>query len=145
MTEKDAWDEGGYTLQGYREIWEKINGSGSWNPELLVWIVQFERVFNRKEICEHCWQFNLPVECKSKICCVASLFDTPDRYATPKEVVEFCCMERCHHTEERHVNSCPIKLAGANEKYILKAEIKAPEVRDEHNFVIKRLVDYVYY
>lgn len=144
MTERDAWDEGGYTLEGYREVWEKINGAGSWDTSLVVWVVQFERVFNLKEICEHCWQFNLPVACSSKKCCVALLLDNPDRYATPKEIVQFCCRQRCHHTQEFHDINCPIKLAGAGKEYlsVAKAIIKVLEVKDQHGFVIKRLTDW---
>jgi hypothetical protein len=44
MTEKDAWDEGGYTLENYKEEWEKINGKGTWNPDLVVWVVGFKRI-----------------------------------------------------------------------------------------------------
>ena len=144
MTEKDAWDEGGYTLGGYKEVWENINGAGSWDPDRVVWVVQFERVFNRKEICEHCWQYNLPVACSSKNCCVALILDTPDRYATSKEIVEFCCRQRCHHTQEFHDNSCAVKLAGAAREYlsVAKAIIKVLEVKDEHGLIIKRLTDY---
>lgn len=146
MTEKDAWDEGGYTLSGYKDEWEKINGAGSWDPVVMVWVVQFERVFNLKEICEHCWQFNLPVACSSKKCCVVLLFDSPDRYATPGEIVEFCCRQRCHHTQEHHDNSCSIRLAGAGKEYLslAKAIIKVLEIKDEHGFIIKRLTDYAF-
>ncbi|MDD5009982.1 MAG: hypothetical protein PHC68_16465, partial [Syntrophorhabdaceae bacterium] len=48
MTEKYARDEGGYTLPGYRKEWEKINQS-PWDPELVVWVVQFGRVFSRTD------------------------------------------------------------------------------------------------
>lgn len=144
MTEQDAREEGGYTLSGYKEEWEKINGQGSWDPELLVWVVQFERVFNLIEICGHCWQFNLPVPCNSEKCCVRLLFDTPDRYAIPREIMEFCCRQRCHHTREYHDQTCPIRLAGAAREYLSPARsvIKALEVQDEHGLVIKRLTDY---
>lgn len=144
MTEKDAWDEGGYTLSGYKEEWEKIY-LRPWDLELIVWVVQFERVFNLKEICRRCWQFNLPVPCSSEKCCARLLFDTPDRYATQKEIVEFCCRQRCRHTEEYHDHSCPIKLAGVTKEYLSPARfvIKALEVKDEHGLVIKRLTDYV--
>lgn len=49
MTEKDAWDEGGYTLSGYKEEWEKINGKGSWDPGLVVWVVQFAAIDTNPE------------------------------------------------------------------------------------------------
>lgn len=140
MTEKDAWDEGGYTLEGYKEEWEKINGLGSWDPDLVVWVVQFERVFNLEEICRHCWAGK---DCISKRCCVKLLLDG-DRYAAPKEIMEFCCKQRCHHTREYHDQSCPLKLAGVTKEYLSPARsvIEAREVTDEHGFIIKRLTDY---
>lgn len=139
MTEKDAWDEGGYTLSGYKEEWEKINGQGSWDPGLVVWVVQFERVFNLEEICKRCWQVK---DCNAKNCCVKLLLDG-DRYAAPEEIVEFCCKQRCHHTREYHDYSCPIRLAGVTKEYPARSEIKALEVQDEHGFIIKRLTDYI--
>ena len=140
MTEKDAWDEGGYTLEGYRKEWEKINGDGSWDPELLVWVVQFERVFNLKEICNRCWA---NMDCTSKKCCVKLVLDG-DRYTTPREIMELCCKQRCHHTREYHDQSCPLKLAGVTKEYLSPARsvIEALEVQDEHGFIIKRLTDY---
>lgn len=140
MTEKDAWDEGGYTLSGYKEEWEKINGKGSWDPDLVVWVVQFERVFNLEEICKRCWA---NMDCKSKKCCVKLLLEG-DRYTTPGEIVEFCCKQRCHHTLEYHDRSCPLKLAGVTKEYLSPARsvIEALEVTDEHGFIIKRLTDY---
>ena len=140
MTEKDAWDEGGYTLEGYKEEWEKINGAGSWDPDLIVWVVQFERVFNLEEICRHCWA---NMDCMSKTCCVKRLLDG-DRYTTPREIVEFCCKQRCHHPREYHDCSCPIRLAGVTKEYLFPASsvIEALEVQDEHGLIIKRLTDY---
>ncbi len=140
MTEKDAWDEGGYTLSGYKKEWEKINGQGSWDPALVIWVVQFERVFNLKEICNRCWA---NMDCRSKKCCVKLLVDG-DRYATPREIMEFCCEQRCHHTREYHDTACPLRLAGVTREYLSPARsvIKALEVQDEHGFIIKRLTDY---
>lgn len=143
MTEKDAWEEGGYTLPGYKKEWEKINGDGSWDPELLVWVVQFERVFNLEEICRHCWAHTY-CNCNSDTCCARLLLSSPERYATPKEIMEFCCKQRCHHTREYHDQTCPIMRAGVSKKYLSPARsvIKALEVQDEHGLVIKRLTDY---
>lgn len=140
MTEKDAWDEGGYTLSGYRNEWEKINGRGSWDPGLVVWVVQFEQVFNLDEICGRCWARK---DCKSDTCCARQLLGS-DRYAVPKEIVEFCCKKRCHHTQEYHDRACPIRLAGVTKEYLSPARsvIKALKVKDEHGFIIKRLTDY---
>lgn len=140
ITETDAWDEGGYTLEGYYAEWERINGKGSWDPELVVWVVQFERVFNLDEICKSCWA---QVGCVSGTCCARQLLDSRE-YITPKEIVEFCCKQRCHHTQKYHDESCPIKLAGIAMMYQSPARfvIEALEVKDEHGFIIKRLSDY---
>ncbi len=141
MTEKDAWEEGGYTLSGYRKEWENINGHGSWDPELVVWVVQFERVFNLEEICKHCWARD---GCMSNTCCVKDFLDG-GRYATPKEIVEFCCRKSCHHTEEYHDSTCPLMLAGAAREYLSpvpRSEIDEQAVKDDHGFIIKRLTDW---
>lgn len=140
MTETDAREEGGYTLEEYKAEWERINGEGSWDPELVVWVVQFERVFNLDEICKKCWA---QVGCVSGTCCIRQLFDSRE-YITPKEIVEFCCRQRCRHSMEYHEKSCPIKLSGAGTKYL--AEIKVvqqePE-KDDKGYIVKRLTDYV--
>jgi hypothetical protein len=39
MTEKDAYAEGGYTMQEYQDVWRAINGS--WNPDDVVYVVRF--------------------------------------------------------------------------------------------------------
>lgn len=44
MTEDDAAAEGGYTLPEFRDVWERINGDGSWNPDQEVVVVEFEYV-----------------------------------------------------------------------------------------------------
>lgn len=143
MTEKDALEEGGYTLEGYKKEWEKINGLNSWNPDLVVWVVQFERVFNKKKICEHCWQFNLPVSCSSEKCCVNLFFEgDEERYATPKEIIQFCCRERCHHGIDYHDHSCSIKLAGVCKEHMWKHGTNLPE-KDASGLIVKRITDYV--
>lgn len=142
MTEKDAQEEGGYTLEGYKKEWEKINGLNSWDPGLVVWVVQFERVFSMGMICKHCWQF---VGCTSDKCCLKLLFEPPDRYVTSKEIIQSCCKEHCHHGIEYHDHSCPIKLAGMAKEHMWKQGTKRtylPE-KDGDGFVIKRLDDYV--
>ena len=45
MTEQDAWEEGGYTLDGYRETFKKIYGF--WDDNRIVWAVKFENIDKR--------------------------------------------------------------------------------------------------
>lgn len=42
MTEEDAWEEGGYELQGFREVWGDINGE--WDPDKEVYVVEFDYI-----------------------------------------------------------------------------------------------------
>lgn len=138
MTEQYAWDEGGYTLSGYKEEWEKINHS-PWDPELVVWVVQFERVFGRSEICKHCWQF---VGCIAKKCCVDKLFDDGDGYAGTGKIINFCCILHCRHDLEYHGKLCPVKLSGAGKEYVRREENRVVE-KDRSGRIIRRLTDYV--
>jgi len=136
MTEKDAWEEGGYTLEGYRKEWEKINGDGSWDPDFVVWVVQFERVFGKGEICKHCWQF---VGCTAKNCCVDKLFD--DGYASAGKIINFCCRQHCRHDIEYHGKLCPVKLSGAGKEYVWREESRVIE-KDSCGYVVKKLTDW---
>lgn len=43
----DALEEGGYTLNEYKEIWESINGS--WDDEMEVDVIEFELYNPTKE------------------------------------------------------------------------------------------------
>lgn len=83
------------------------------------------------------------MNCSSNTCCVKLLLDG-ERYAAPKEIVEFCCRQRCHHTQEYHDHSCPVRRAGVTKEYLSPARsvIEALEVKDKHGFAIKRLSDY---
>lgn len=36
-------DNGDTLLEGYQDIWESINGPGSWDPEKWVWAIKFEK------------------------------------------------------------------------------------------------------
>jgi len=40
LTEEDARAEGGYTVQEFKEVWERINGN--WHPYQGVWVVEFQ-------------------------------------------------------------------------------------------------------
>ncbi len=40
MTEQDAYDEGGYTLEDYKQVFEKINGF--WDDNQTVYVIKFE-------------------------------------------------------------------------------------------------------
>jgi hypothetical protein len=40
MTEQDAYDEGGYTLEGYKETFQRIYSF--YDPDLLVYVIKFE-------------------------------------------------------------------------------------------------------
>lgn len=45
MTDEDARAEGDYDdLDAFREGWEEINGEGSWKPEQIVDVIEFEYV-----------------------------------------------------------------------------------------------------
>ncbi len=40
MTEQDAYEEGGYTLRGYKEVFQRINRF--WDDNIVVFVVKFE-------------------------------------------------------------------------------------------------------
>jgi hypothetical protein len=42
MTEQDSYDEGGYTLDGYKETFQRIYGF--YDPDFLVYVVKFETI-----------------------------------------------------------------------------------------------------
>jgi len=42
ISEEDARAEGGYTVAEYIQVWREINGD--WNPDQLVYVVDFEVV-----------------------------------------------------------------------------------------------------
>lgn len=55
ITEEDAMAEGAYKSpaagnyrMGFGEIWESINGSGSWTKNPWVWVIEFKRVGDDK-------------------------------------------------------------------------------------------------
>lgn len=45
MTDADARKEGDYeTVEEFREGYERVYGPGSWDPQKVVWVVEFEYV-----------------------------------------------------------------------------------------------------
>lgn len=45
MTDEDAQSEGDYdNLEEFRDGYEKVYDEGSWDPEKVVWVVEFEYV-----------------------------------------------------------------------------------------------------
>jgi len=45
MTDADARAEGDYEdLEDFREGYERVYGEGAWDPEKVVWVVEFEYV-----------------------------------------------------------------------------------------------------
>lgn len=41
---KDAMKEGYGSIPEYMDVWERINGSGSWQPDLEVYVIDFRPV-----------------------------------------------------------------------------------------------------
>jgi len=39
ITPEEARKEGGYTVEEFKEVWRRINGS--WNPDEEVWVYEF--------------------------------------------------------------------------------------------------------
>lgn len=55
ISEADAFDEGVYAAPGwglsqarFKDLWEKINGRGSWKKNPWVWVIEFKRVERTK-------------------------------------------------------------------------------------------------
>ncbi len=44
ITKQDALEEGGYSLESYKEVFQKIYGE--WDDNLQVWVVKFEVIFS---------------------------------------------------------------------------------------------------
>lgn len=43
ITEEDARKEGYASISEYYDVWERINGRGSWNPNQEVYVIDFRR------------------------------------------------------------------------------------------------------
>lgn len=43
ITEEDSRKEGYASIPEYYDVWEKINGRGSWNPNQEVYVIDFRR------------------------------------------------------------------------------------------------------
>lgn len=48
ITEADAKREGGYTVSSFRELWCGIRGPDAWNPQQMVYVVEFVYVGRTK-------------------------------------------------------------------------------------------------
>jgi len=46
MSEEEALKEGGYTLEEFKKVWERINGS--WNPDEVVVVYEFRLIDSLK-------------------------------------------------------------------------------------------------
>jgi hypothetical protein len=44
ITDEDARAEGVNGVEGFEATWRSINGHGSWDANLYVWVVEFKRV-----------------------------------------------------------------------------------------------------
>jgi hypothetical protein len=44
MTDDDAYKEGGYTLEEYKEKWNEIYTNSPWDDDREVWVVEFHVV-----------------------------------------------------------------------------------------------------
>lgn len=42
MKNEDFWKEGNYSPNGFKRLWKRINGS--WNPGLVVWVIEFRPI-----------------------------------------------------------------------------------------------------
>ena len=47
MTKKDAYKEGGYTLEEFKRVFEDITKT-VWDDNLVVWVVEFKMERNRR-------------------------------------------------------------------------------------------------
>ena len=75
-------------------------------------------IIKKHTICGLCYARGLCVRRPSRNCCVVGLFKEKEK-ATREEIVQYCCVERCHHGVEYHNTQCPIKLVGINGQHPL--------------------------
>jgi len=47
ITPEDAQAEGGYTVEEFKKVWQRI--IGEWDPEQEVWVVEFEVISKNDE------------------------------------------------------------------------------------------------
>lgn len=74
------------------------------------------QVLEKKTICGLCYAVELCEKNPSRNCCVVGIFNEKET-VTRDAIIQYCCVERCHHGLEYHNHRCPIKLAGINDRY----------------------------
>lgn len=46
ITEEDVRKEGYGSISEYMDVWERINGRGSWQPEKVVYVIDFRLIYD---------------------------------------------------------------------------------------------------
>lgn len=72
---------------------------------------------DRNEVCKFCWA-KKDCDPEKSICCFAELYRAKET-VSEEDAIQWCCVERCHHSEDYHNNRCALKLAGKSDKYPL--------------------------
>ena len=77
MSELDALKEGGYTIEEYKRVFDRINKkNGGYDPDLMVWVIDFELAYTdlkindlvklSPECAEYCTHKNMVFRVKSQ-------------------------------------------------------------------------------
>ncbi len=76
-----------------------------------------------ESLCSFCWKKRRWQDCNGKSCCLFKLYEEKTNI-TAEDIIQWCCVERCHHDRLYHVKDCPINKAGINKKYPLNPNLK---------------------